>query len=374
MNVEQSISQLSADPVAHAGPLPYGHNSHRLIRHLPLGVVVFGRDLSIRDSNPAARDILQAADNIAEALVLGAKMDGEIDWHQSLIEAIESGKPCPFENVTYSKERRNYILHIICTPLADEKSGELFGGILLIEDITAKVGMERDLASAERLAAVGKLAARVAHELNNPLDGILRYINLALRLVEQDGPEQAGQYLQESRKGLMRMVQIISELLEFSRSTFSAFEEADINKIVEDATKSMESQALRNKVTINRHYHPDMPNIRSGNLFQVFSNLVKNAIDAMEEGGELTISTCCDDHNVFIEFADSGSGISDDVRENIFEPFFTTKEQGKGTGLGLSICKDIIERFSGKIDVRNRDEGGCAFMISIPLARTSRAK
>lgn len=353
------------------------HKSHRLIHDLPLGVVVFDMDLAITDSNPVANEILLPSTNVAEALMLGIQQEEEEeehDWAELLQEAITSVQPRTFEQITYSKDKRNYILQIICTPLTEKKAGRLIGGILLVEDVTAKVGMQRDLASAERLAAVGKLAARVAHELNNPLDGILRYINLALRLVDQDGPEQANHYLQESRKGLMRMVEIISELLEFSRSTFNAFEEADINKIVEDAAKSMESLARKNNVTVNRHYSPEMPNIRSSNLFQVFCNLTKNAIDAMEQGGELTITTSCDEHDIIIEFADTGSGISDEIRESLFEPFFTTKEQGKGTGLGLAICKEIVERFSGKIEVSNRAQGGSMFVVSIPLSRTSRGQ
>jgi signal transduction histidine kinase len=374
LSSEESYSPLSANSIPPGDEASVEKPWHHLIHYLPLGVVVFDMDLRITDSNPVAEMILLSSTNVAEALTLGAKQDDGHNWENSLKEVIASAKPCTFENITYSKDKRNYILQIICTPLTNRYDGRLVGGILLVDDITAKVGMERDLASAERLAAVGKLAARVAHELNNPLDGILRYINLALRLVDQEGPERANHYLQESRKGLMRMVEIISELLEFSRSTFSAFEEADINKIVEDAAKSMGSLASKNDVSVNRHYGPDMPNIRSSNLFQVFCNLTKNAINAMEGGGELTISTYCDEHDMLIEFADTGPGISDEIKKSLFEPFFTTKEPGKGTGLGLAICKDIVERFSGKIEATNREQGGCVFVVSIPLTRTSRGQ
>ncbi len=346
--------------------------SHHLFDALPLGVVLFDKDLSIKDLNSSAHHFFGNSRHIASALSDGYRGREKLKWDDILNEALTHTEPSIFENIPYSHDGRNYNLHIICTPLKDEKTNSLAGGTLVIEDITSKVGMENDLAAAERLAAVGKLAAKVAHELNNPLDGILRYINLALRLVDQDGPEQASQYLQESRKGLMRMVQIISELLEFSRSTFSAFEETEINKIVDDAVKSMESLAIKNQVDIHCDYSPSMPQIRSGNLFQVFCNLIKNAIDAMDQGGQVTIKTFCDDHNALIEIHDTGPGISEDLIERLFEPFFTTKDTGKGTGLGLAICKDIVERFNGKIDVNNRPEGGCVFTVTIPLARTSR--
>lgn len=343
-----------------------------LINHMPLGVVVFDRELKITDSNPTALGMLAGASNIAQGLTVGSEPNWSGNWHRKLTQALDSGGPCTFENISYSNNDQNYILHIICTPLTDSRSGEPIGGTLLIEDVTAKMMMENDLVAAERLAAVGKLAARVAHELNNPLDGILRYINLALRVIKQEGTNQATNYLQESRKGLTRMVRIISELLEFSRSTFTAFEEADINKIVEDSAKAMETLAAKNKVVIIRKYCPDMPNIRSGNLFQVFCNLVKNGIDAMSEGGELELTTRYDSHTAIIEVADTGAGISEEVRKNLFEPFFTTKANGQGTGLGLAICKEIIDKYNGKISVENREAQGCTFTVAIPLVQTNR--
>jgi len=350
--------------------LHFGPMGHYLIENLPLGVVAFDEQLIIVDLNPIAERILAPDSNIAQALSAGSDSPGQPGWEGQLQQALAADKQRTFEKVSYLQNGRSYILQIVCRPLSDQKSGRRLGGLLLIEDITAKTAMQNDLAAAERLAAVGKLAARVAHELNNPLDGILRYINLALRVVEQNQQSQTCHYLQQARRGLLRMVQIISELLEFSRSTYSAFEEADINKILEDAVKAMESQAADNKVEIRRHYDPVMPNIRSGNLFQVFCNLVRNAIDAMENGGVLEITSYRDESHVLIEFADTGCGLSAEVKENLFEAFFTTKAAGKGTGLGLAICKDIVERYGGKIIADNRPGGGSVFTISIPLEST----
>jgi signal transduction histidine kinase len=354
--------------------LQFGRLAINLINNMPLGVIIFDINLAITDSNQYAVKILHSDRNIAQALTAGASPESKINWQKDLAEALTSPKPRTFENISYSKNGVNCLLQIICTPLTDEKTGAQIGGILLIEDVTTKMAMEKDLASAERLAAVGKLAARVAHELNNPLDGILRYLNLALRLSEQNENPQVSHYLQESRKGLLRMVQIISELLEFSRSTYSSFEDADINKIVEDAVKAMESLAENNQVTVIRNYAPDMPNIRSGNLFQVFCNLIKNAVDAMADGGTLEITTRCDSHNAIMEFADTGTGIPQPVLKKIFEPFYTTKPAGKGTGLGLAICKDIIERYNGQILAANRQEAGTVFTVTIPLELTSRCR
>ena len=375
MKAEREKKQTNRPPAQTASPLRFGRMARHLIDTIPLGVVVFDRQLHITDINSSAKEMLAEGNDIAEALTVCTKVSGteqgETTWRKRLEQSLAAREPSTFENVAYSNNGATGALQIICTPLVSESSDEQLGGILLIEDVTKKMMMENDLAQAERLAAMGKLAARVAHELNNPLDGILRYINLALRIEEQTGNQQSGKYLREARKGVQRMVQIISELLEFSRSTYTAFEEADINKIAEEAVKSMETQALKNQVEIVRDYGKEMPNLRSGNLFQVFCNLIKNAIDAMSNGGQLTIKTHCREKHLLIEFADTGCGLSREVQENLFEPFFTTKDAGKGTGLGLPICKDIIERYNGEIEVRNRPEGGALFTVSIPLERTS---
>ncbi|MBN1766186.1 MAG: GHKL domain-containing protein [Sedimentisphaerales bacterium] len=354
--------------------LHFGRMAQHLINAIPLGVVVFDSRLLITDINPTAGQILVGADNIADALNRGDSTEPKVDWHEAFLSHLklspEDPEECTFDNITYIKDGIKRVLHLICTPLTDEISGEQMGGILLIEDVTTMVMMESDLASHERLAAMGKLSARVAHELNNPMDGILRYINLAIRLAENEGHNQCCQYLQEARKGLQRMIKIISELLEFSRSTYSALEEVDINKIMEDAIKTMESQGLRTRIQIERQYTRDLPNVRSGNLFQVFCNLIKNAFDAMSQGGTLTIKTGRDENNLLMEFSDTGSGLSREVQDKLFEPFFTTKDTGKGTGLGLAICKDIIERYNGQIFACNRPQGGATFTISIPVERT----
>jgi len=369
-NMPKDKKTAKKGKAASGGLFRFGKMAQHLADIMPLGMVAFDSEMNITDCNPSANKMLAIGGDITKVFNTGSAPPDENCWENQLRHALERAEPSTFENIIYTQNGSVSTLHIICTPINDEKTGLQTGGLLLIEDVTAKAIMERDLASAERLAAVGKLAARVAHELNNPLDGILRYINLTKRVIEKNKLTQASGYLEESRKGLLRMVKIISKLLEFSRSTYSSFEEADINKIVEDAVKAMESMASDNKVEIVRQYDPDMPNIRSGNLFQVFCNLIKNAVDAMGRGGELHIQTCFNPDSVLIEFADTGTGFDSAIGEQLFEPFFTTKEAGKGTGLGLAICKDIIERYNGTIHAENRPTGGSIFTVSIPLERT----
>jgi len=232
-----------------------------------------------------------------------------------------------------------------------------------------KIDLEKPSSDIERLATLGKLASKVAHELNNPMDGILRYINLTIRIAEKENLEKAREYLMHCRQGLMRMVQIVSELLEFSRNTYISSERVKIEQLIEDAIKTMEKKAETSGVQILSSYTPGTPKIISGNLFQVFCNLIKNALDAMPDGGQLNISTrLATDNTIVIEFRDTGVGFSPADAKVIFQPFFTTKDRGKGTGLGLAICKDIIERYNGQITAESAQNGGSKFTVYLPAA------
>jgi two-component system NtrC family sensor kinase len=167
--------------------------------------------------------------------------------------------------------------------------------------------------------------------------------------------------------GIARMREIITALLEFSRSAPGALEQATINKIAEDAVAAMEGRIQEANVTVVCDLHrTDMPVVRGSNIFQVFCNIVKNAIDAMPDGGTLTISTAIVGPDVVAKFEDTGIGLPDDA-SRIFEPFFTTKEPGRGTGLGLAVCKELIERYGGTTTAQRRHPKGTAVTVRIPV-------
>jgi len=223
----------------------------------------------------------------------------------------------------------------------------------------------RSEAETERLAALGKFTAKVAHELNNPLDGILRYISLASRSVESGNPQKLNEYLAHSQRGILRMVKIVRELLEFSRCHYLPVEEAvALEQIIDDAIKACAAKDQTPAVQITRQFEQDLPKFPAANLFQVFCNLIKNAFEAMPDGGTLEIAVGAEsDGNITVEFRDSGCGFDPDLSDMIFEPFFTTKTTGKGTGLGLAICKDLLERHGGRITAHNRPPRGSVFRV-----------
>lgn len=341
-----------------------------ILQSLPIGVIAFDKDLKISKTNPEAEKLIELGDDIDKSLAKGTDEKIWQGWTQHLTSAISTGRTALFDEVDYTSNERMRRLRIICSALKEDPKAKSLGGVMIIEDITEKVELQSRLDNTERLAMVGRHASKVAHELNNPLDGILRYINLAMRIVEQENLEKPIEYLTQCRQGLMRMVQIVGELLEYSRSTYTSMEYAKVEMVIEEAVKTMESRADASGVTILRNYARALPQIRSGNLFQVFCNLTKNALDAMENGGQLKISACLGENNiVIIEFRDTGTGLPPDNIDAIFEPFFTTKGDRKGTGLGLAICKDIIESHNGRITAKNAPEGGSIFTVYLPTGK-----
>ena len=359
-----SLKGYANDERSRFGPL-----GDSILQALPIGIIAFDSDLKILRANAQATQLIVLGDYVDKSLAKGTDDKIWLGWTQQLTSAISTGKPCRFDDVSYTSDGKTKLLRIICTSLGETETATNLGGTLIIEDVTERVNVQRRLANAERLAAVGKHASKVAHELNNPLDGILRYINLAMRIVEQENLAKPKEYLIQCREGLMRMVQIVSELLEFSRSTYTPLEYVKVEQIIEDAIKTMESRAEAADISIIRNYTFGLPQVSSGNLFQVFCNLTKNALDAMPNGGQLRISTSlASDDTIVAELRDTGTGFPPGSTEAIFEPFFTTKEGGKGTGLGLAICRDIVESYHGRITARNAPDGGSIFTVYLPVA------
>ncbi len=339
-----------------------------VIEGLPAGVVVFDRALRVIRLNRAARLLLPGGDDLVQMLNLDLVAGQYTEWTLELRRMFESGADVRHDGVLYQRpDGIEQMLQIVATPVRHGPANRIVGGVLLVEDVTSRASLERRLAVSERLAATGKLAARVAHELNNPLDGIQRFINLAMRTVSASGGGKAADYLEQARTGLARMAGIISDLLEYSRSHVSQFDDDNINALVEEAVHTMADKADRAGVAIALALRDEaMPRVRGGKLFQVFCNLMKNAIDAMPGGGRLTVTTGVVEREVVIRFEDTGVGLPPDVNK-VFEPFYTTKPPGTGTGLGLAICREYVERLHGRITAEPREGGGARFTIRIPL-------
>ncbi len=338
-----------------------------LFESLPMGIVVFSQDLRVLHANERAVQLLEIGEYMHRSLACGTEVKVWGDWKSSLAEVLETGQNATFDSVEYVRGDSVFRLKIVLTPLKSHTTRMISGGLAIVEDITRKDSIANELSHAERLAAVGKVAGKVAHELNNPMDGILRYINLSIRAIENQQFDKPVGYLNECRSGLMRMVQIIGELLEFSRGRYLAMEYSPIEEIVCEAVRAMESKCPGVTIEVFRGAVKTDKEFRGDNLFQVFCNLIKNAADAMDGNGYLGITFIATDEEVAVEFKDNGAGFPPEHADSIFEPFFTTKENGRGTGLGLAICKDIIEKYEGRIQAVNNPDGGSAFTVYLPL-------
>jgi signal transduction histidine kinase len=227
--------------------------------------------------------------------------------------------------------------------------------------------LQARLQHSERMAGIGRLAAGVAHELNNPLDGVLRFVNLSLERVA--GESEVHEYLTEARTGLKRMADIVRSLLRFSRTVAVEGEPRGIRAMAREAVASLRHLEFFSRVEARFQFDSDDISVPGG-LFQVLVNLVKNAYDAMEKtGGELTIVTRPAGGQIEVLVADTGPGIPEQDREKVFEPFFTTKEPGKGTGLGLAISQRIMERYGGTLALESRSGQGTTAIVRLPVQR-----
>jgi signal transduction histidine kinase len=227
---------------------------------------------------------------------------------------------------------------------------------------------QEQLVQAERLAALGEMSAKVAHEVNNPLGIVKNYLLLALRTVS--GNKDTGNYLKIAGEEIDRIAAIVRELLDFHRPQPPKLIPLPVTQVLDDVLRLMDRKLENAGIELNRDYPNHCPLVKASpeNLKQVFLNLIINGVDAMQpDGGTLSVACHSEDGHVVLSFADTGPGIDPSHIPRIFEPFFTTKQPGKGTGLGLSVCYGIIKRHGGSITYRNTNNGGL-FEIRLPLA------
>ena len=224
------------------------------------------------------------------------------------------------------------------------------------------------LTLSQKMASIGKLAAGIAHELNNPLDGTLRYVHLSLNHLKEG--DMVRDYLLEVKQGLSRMTNIVKNLLAFSGRQRATANHVDVNEVLENVLSNLPEYAYPLKVQVIKAYHPDLPHLLDKGIDQIFTNIIKNAVEAMPDGGVLRIATLRSDREIVVRISDTGSGISKEDQPHIFEPFFTTKEIDKGCGLGLAICCEIIQSYEGRIEFESGRNHGTTFRIHFPLKHT----
>ena len=254
------------------------------------------------------------------------------------------------------------------------------GSVGIFSDRRENLRMRQELEQArmqlwqtEKIASLGRLAAAVAHEINNPLAGILIYADLLMR--DMDENPQWREDLEEIRSQTLRCKQIVTRLLEFSRMPLGQRTPLDANEVLKTCVEFLHHQALFHDIDFEFQLAETLPRVIGdpSQLQQVFTNIIINAANAMEGKGKIFISSLFLDESkeVVLIFRDTGPGISPQIMDKIFEPFFTTKAPGEGTGLGLSVCYGIVQQHGGNLNAQNSPDGGAVFIVTLPLEAPS---
>lgn len=281
-----------------------------------------------------------------------------------------------FETIRVHKSGERIEVSLTISPVRDE-NGNVIGAAKIIRNITENNKIERALRTTEKLAAAGRMAATVAHEINNPLEAVTNLVYLAKRDLGKS--ERVAEYLEMASRELDRVAHITRQTLGFYRDTSSPVR-VKVTKTLDDLLLLYERRFESRNIKFERQYDGEIEiTALGGEIRQAFSNLITNAVDAMSGGGKLVLRVSKSHAwnnsrvpGVRITVLDTGSGIEPRHRNNIFQPFFTTKED-VGTGLGLWITKSIVEKHAGAIQVRSKtgpDAHGTAFSIFLPMKYT----
>ncbi len=286
--------------------------------------------------------------------------------HQRAMEnmktALERGLVRNVEFDFLTKDGRGYPGELSASVLR-QASGQPIGFVTVIKDISERKQMERKLLKAERLAAIGEVAAMVGHDLRNPLTGIAGAAYYLKNKLESAMDEKSKEMVELIEKDIEYSNKIITDLLDYSREIRLELTKSTPKAMVKEAL--MLAGVPKNVRVVNRARNKPDVKVDVETVVRAFVNIIRNAVDAMPSGGALTISSMLSGSDLEIEFEDTGSGMSQEVLEKLWTPFFTTK--AKGMGLGLSICRRIVEAHNGKISVKSTEDKGTSFIVTLPV-------
>jgi PAS domain S-box-containing protein len=255
----------------------------------------------------------------------------------------------------------------------DEKGNEI-ASVGIFKDLRERLGIERELQKmqeallqSEKLAAMGRLTSQIAHELNNPIYGIMNTLELLKTEIPPESKRR--RILELSLSEIQRLSEMLRNMLSFSKPEEEKRRPVKIDELIEGILLVMEKQMRESNIQVETSFDPDIPEVTASTnqMRQVVLNIFKNAKEAMPKGGTLFVKTSKKDHRVLIHIQDTGIGIPEEIKDKIFDAFFTTKQKVKGVGLGLSVCYGIIKDHGGEIKVESEAGKGTTFTISLPV-------
>ena len=329
-------------------------------KHREVGELGISRDLAI------GRDVFDVLDKYPQGRV---REEFERAFRTGKIERIEQ------QTVADDGSTRHWMVSKV--PMRDGDGLDVSHVITVGEDITVRVEALLAVNRAEKLAAVGRLAAGIVHEINNPLATIAACAEALEQRIDEgefeasDSASDLAEYLGLIKSEAFRCKTITTDLLDFSRIRAGERAPVDAGDIVRSAANLISHQKRGVGIEQQVEIEPDLPPVSAdgGQIQQAIIALATNGIDAMPEGGTLTFRVFAKGSRVAIEVADSGTGIEPENMSKVFEPFYTTKEVGQGTGLGLAVCYGIVSEHSGRISVRSNLGKGTTFSIFLPITQ-----
>ena len=298
-------------------------------------------------------------------------------FHRSFVETLAGARResasgttlyrIPLDAASADDARRQLLVNIGIAPFETDTVAQA-GWIIVFEDITERANLEEQLQLSEKMAAVGLLAAGVAHEVNTPLTGISSFTQMLLERADPSDPTR--QLLEKIEQQTFRAAKIVNSLLNLSRPSGGEMAVIDLNAVIADVLALLEHQFRTHRIQVRKHLErPSVPVLGiEYKLQQVFLNLLLNARDAMPKGGWLSVTTAVSGSEALVEVADTGAGIPTEHLSRIYDPFFTTKGEGRGTGLGLSVSYGIVKEHGGTLTCESDVNQGTCFRLVLPVA------
>jgi PAS domain S-box-containing protein len=334
-----------------------------ILATMPEGVLVIDKKDRIILANKALHNILQVNSQTLNNQPLSEVLpqDQYLKIHRAVMSGGAENNTLEFRYSLLGVEK---IVYCVIVKMGGDRT------LITLSDISQEREKEEKLYLTDRLASIGQMAAGLAHELNNPLTGIL---TLSQLLINSHLPPENKEDIECIYAEAKRAAGIVKNVLLFARNKPEETGQASVNEVVKDVLRLREYEQRSSNIKVVTELAETLPNvlIDKGQLQQVFLNMISNAEAAVNETGHpgvITVITERTDGHINIHFTDNGTGIKKQVLPRIFDPFFTTKEVGKGTGLGLSICYSIVVKHGGKISVKSQENEGTTFTINLPVA------
>lgn len=332
-----------------------------LVASLPVGIIAVDENNTLQVVNPEAERLFSISSADVFKKDISTILPGDLLSHLGHDSQKKSGIT-EFEHIVKSSEGTTKIYYIYSL-IIDDEAGQSKGRLLLVQDVSDMREMERTLRKNERFAALGKVAAGVAHELRNPLSSIKGLAVLTGKKLEND--EHGKTTVELMIKEVDRLDRSIKELLEFAKPEMLDLRQYTFKELVNEALEIFETDfSSRNIKVINKIENPVKVKADKDKIKQVFLNLFLNAIQAVKDDGEITISLYQEKGVAICSVSDNGEGIDQEIIDKVFDPYFTTKNEG--TGLGLAISVKIVEEHGGSLNIESINNQGTTVYLRLP--------